>query len=311
MRWEKKGVIFCPNAHYDWMRSHASLPIAERLNSSVLRIYFGTRDASGRSQIGWIDTDANEPRRISGISQVPLLPLGEPGTFDDDGIMPSWLVNHRGRKYLYYIGWNRQVNVPYRLSIGLAVSEDGRSFAKYSKGPVCDRSIDEPFFNTAPCVLLEGPVWRMWYVSCTGWEMVEDRQEPRYHIKYAESSDGLYWKKTGHVCIDYDDAAEAIGRPCVFKDGPLYRMFYSYRRLRNYRTDRTCSYRLGYAESSDGVNWKRNDAETGIAPSASGWDSEMMEYCFLYRHGSELCMLYNGNGFGKTGFGYALLEQSS
>ena len=31
----------------------------------------------------------------------------------------------------------------------------------------------------------------MWYVSGTGWEMKEGQPRHRYHIKYAESSDGI------------------------------------------------------------------------------------------------------------------------
>jgi hypothetical protein len=239
-----------------------------------------------------------------------VLPLGELGTFDDSGIMPSWLVSHDGNKYLYYIGWNPQVTVSYRLSIGLAVSNDGgRSFEKISEGPICDRSVDEPYFNTAPCVLHEGERWKMWYVSCTGWEIINDRPEPRYHVKYAESSDGVLWKKTGKVCVDYECSTDAIGRPCVFMEDGIYKMIYSYRSIINYRTDPGRSYRLRYAESPDGCSWIRRHGELGIEKSRSAWDSEMIEYCFIYEHKAVKYMLYNGNGFGETGFGYAVLGE--
>ena len=178
------------------------------------------------------------PKRVSYIHDKSVLPLGKLGTFDDSGIMPSWLVNHNGNKYLYYIGWNPQVTVSYRLSIGLAISVDGGiTFEKYSEGPVCDRSVDEVYFNTAPCVLVDGGLWRMWYVSCTGWQIVNNHPEPSYHIKYAESNDGIHWKKTGIVCIDYDPFTQALGRPCVYLEDSLYKMIYSYRSVENYRTD--------------------------------------------------------------------------
>jgi hypothetical protein len=235
------------------------------------------------------------------------LPLGRPGTFDDSGIMPSWIVNHQNQKYLYYIGWNVKVSVPYHLSIGLAISEDeGRSFRKVSEGPLLDRSIDEPFFNTAPCVLREADAWRMWYVSCTGWETIAGRPEPRYLARYAESTDGIRWQKTSHACIDYSGATDAIGRPCVYKEDGRYKMLYSYRDVWNYRSDRAQSYRLGYAESADGIAWTRGATEAGIERSESGWDSEMMEYCYMYRYQDRSYLFYNGNGFGKTGIGYAI-----
>src|SRR5262245_55624527 len=301
MKWIKKGLIFTPDRRYDWMSSHASIPVVDEARQGVLRIYFGTRDKEGRSQTSFIEVEADHPDNVLYVHDRPLLALGRPGTFDDSGIMPSWIVNDGERKYLYYIGWNPEVVVPYRLAIGLAVSEDGgRSFLKVSEGPICDRSFDEPFFNTAPCVLREGGTWRMWYVSCTGWEDVGGRPEPRYHLKYAESSDGLSWRKTGYVCLDYDERTGAIGRPCVYKDGSAYRMLYSYRGIASYRDDPAQSYRLGYAESADGLIWTRRDDEAGIERSETGWDSEMIEYCHVYRHGTMDYLFYNGNGFGRT-----------
>lgn len=307
MKWIKKGVIFAPDHNFDWMVSHASIPVVDEVRFGVLRVYFGTRDGNGRSQTSYIEVDAERPENVLYIHDKPILALGKPGTFDDSGIMPSWIVNHRNKKYLYYIGWNVKVSVPYHLSIGLAISEDeGRSFAKVSEGPLLDRSIDEPFFNTAPCVQHEENTWRMWYVSCTGWESDAERPEPRYHIKYAESPDGIRWRKTDHVCIDYTGETDAIGRPCVYKQNGLYRMLYSYRDVRGYRTDPAQSYRLGYAESNDGIAWTRQDVEAGIERSASGWDSAMMEYCYIYHYRDRSYLFYNGNGFGKTGFGYAV-----
>jgi hypothetical protein len=233
------------------------------------------------------------------------------GTFDDNGIMPSWIVNHGSKKYLYYIGWNPQVTVAYRLSIGLAISEDGgKSFSKYSEGPICDRDVDEPYFNTAPCVVVDGTSWKMWYVACTGWEMVNKRPEPRYHIKYALSDDGIHWERTNQVCIDYDSFADAIGRPCVFVTNGTYRMLYSYRSIQNYRTDPSQSYRLGYAESLDGIHWLRRDDEVGIDRSATGWDSEMLEYSHVFVSKRGIYLFYNGNGFGQSGFGYAVLREA-
>jgi hypothetical protein len=309
MHWRKQGLIFKPDNQFDWMVSHATLPIANALDDECLRIYFGTRDKAGRSQTTFLDVLASDPKQILYLHDQPILPLGNLGTFDDNGIMPSWLVNYGQEKYLYYIGWNPQVTVSYRLSIGLAISTDGgTNFKKYSEGPICDRDMDEIYFNTAPCVLIDAGIWRMWYISCTGWQSVNQHPEPAYHVKYAESSDGIHWRKTGHVCIDYDEFTQAIGRPCVYFDAGIYKMFYSFRSIVSYRTDPELSYRIGYAESTDGLDWIRKDNEVGIARSAAGWDSEMMEYCHIYRNNGNTLLFYNGNGFGKSGFGYAVLE---
>lgn len=310
MKWTKKGLIFAPNKNFDWMASHASIPIADKIDDSRLRIYFGTRDEQGRSLPGYIDVDSNNPQTILYLHPEPILHLGRLGTFDDDGVMPYWLVNHGSRKYLYYLGWNRRVTASYHVSIGLAISEDyGQSYQKYSEGPICDRSTDEPYFVTAPCVLVENQKWRMWYASCTGWKIFTHTPEPFYHIKYAESEDGIHWVRTGQVCIDYDGFTDGVARPCVFLENGLYKMFYSYRSAVGYRTDPKRSYRLGYAESGDGRHWTKKDSEVGIARSETGWDSEMIEYCFLCEHHGRKYLFYNGNGFGKSGFGYAVLAE--
>jgi hypothetical protein len=308
MKWDKRGVIFTPDKNFDWMVSHASIPVVDKVDDEIIRIYFGTRDQQGRSLPAYIDVAVENPQKLLHISEHPLLPLGKLGTFDDNGIMPSWIVNYNKKKYLYYIGWNPQVTVSYRLSIGLAISNDnGNTYQKYSEGPICDRSIDEPYFNTAPCVIVNGNIWKMWYVSCTGWEVIDGWPEPYYHVKYAESSDGIHWTKTSHVCIDYDSFTNAIGRPCVFIENDMYKMLYSYRNIVNYRTHPEQGYRLGYAESVDGIHWTRKDEDVGIAVSNSGWDSRMMEYCYRYNDYRNTYLFYNGNGFGKSGLGYAVL----
>jgi hypothetical protein len=46
----------------------------------------------------------------------------------------------------------------------------------------------------------------------------------------------------------------------------------------------------------------------GIDVSHSGWDSEMIAYACVFKHGNKWHMLYNGNGYGKTGIGYAVCE---
>lgn len=292
------------------MTSHASIPVVEKADEKILRIYFGTRNRENRSLTSYIEVESNNPRNILYIHNQPILTLGNLGTFDDSGIMPSWIVNHNGHKYLYYIGWNPQVTVSYRLAIGLAIAQEkSQVFKKYSIGPICDRSLEEPYFNTAPCVLVEGELWRMWYISCTSWEVVNGWPEPSYHVKYAESTDGIHWQKTGIVCIDYTNKMQAIGRPCVYKDEGKYKMFFSYRGINSYRSDQKQSYRIGYAESTDGMNWAVMNEHVGIDVSSAGWDSEMIEYCYILNQIGKTYLFYNGNGFGKTGFGYAILDE--
>ncbi len=291
------------------MISHAQIPVVDQVSEEILRIYFSSRDNQGRSHPTYIEVEAVNPKNILYINDKPIIALGKLGTFDDNGIMPSWIVNHKHKKYLYYTAWNLGGTVSYRLAIGLAISEDrGKIFKKFTEGPIYDRNIEEPYWVAAPCIIKDGNIWKMWYISCTKWKIINDWPEPFYNVKYTESSDGIHWNKKGIVCIDYDDFTEAIARPYVFLEKGIYKMIYSYRNATNYRIDPKKSYRLGYAESANGIFWKRMDDKIGIEKSKNGWDSKMIEYGFMYNYNGKKYLFYNGNGFGKEGVGYAILK---
>jgi hypothetical protein len=301
VRWKKLGRIFVADRHADWMMSHASVPFAERMDDDRFRIYFGARDRLGRSHTASLVIDIREPLRPLDISSRPVLSPGDPGSFDDSGAVPSWIVRHGNRRLFYYVGWNLGVTVPFRNAIGLAVQTGGgdASFEKIA-GPILDRSPHDPCFTASSCVLVDGSLWRMWYLSCLRWNTTPEGLKHVYHIKMAESDDGIHWRREGRVAIDFIRQDEyALSRPCVVKDSDRYRMWYSYR-------GRT--YRIGYAESSDGMNWERMDQRGGIGVSPEGWDSEMVEYPFVFDHRGTRYLLYNGNDYGRTGFGIAVLD---
>lgn len=312
MRWTKKGLIFTVDRNHEWMAHHACVPIADRIDDRLTRIYFGPRDESGRTHTTFIEVESDNPANVVYVHDRPVLSPGRLGAFDDSGSMPSCIVNHEGRKYLYYIGWTRGVTVPYRNSVGLAVSDDGGlTFQRLFEGPVVDRTSTEPYFCASPWVIVDQDKWKLWYASGTGWVVVDGRPEPVYVIKYAESVDGRTWTRKNVTCIEPSSDGEANARPCVIRDGQVYRMWYCFRGSIHYRTDKDQSYRIGYAESRDGINWTRMDDRAGIERSAAGWDSLMIEYPFVYEHRGRKHMLYNGNGFGETGIGYAVLEEES
>lgn len=263
--WKKHGRIFQPTGNRDWRVSHAQLPTVEKVRDDVLRIYYGTRDSSNRTVTSYIEVEADDPLKVTYVHDKPVLGLGELGCFDDSGAMPSWILTYNGLQYLYYIGWNAGVTVPYRNSIGLAVSSDGgHSFARLYKGPIVDRTRSEPYFCGALCVLIENGIWRMWYQDTVRWVLVGGRAEPVYHIKCAESKDGIAWNRRGIVCIDLKATEGGITRPCVIRENGRYKMWYSRRGIRDFRTDKAQSYRIGYAESNDGVGWQRMDDAVGI-----------------------------------------------
>jgi len=300
MKWQKMGLVFRPESRYNWMVSHASLPIAVHLGEDIYRIYFSSRDKLNRSHVGYIEIDINEPDKILYLTPEPVLAPGPLGYFDDHGVMASSIVTYDNKMYLYYIGWNPGRGKLNYNSIGLVLSEDeGKTFHKPFKAPVLARSEYDPCFVASPLVMIEGNIWRLWYSSGIKCEIKNKQFKSYYHMKYAESADGVNWERKGIVCIDFKDKAETnIARPCIIKEDGLYKMWYP--------CNRGQGYRIGYAESEDGIKWQRKDEEVGIDVSESGWDSEMIVYPWVFVHKGRKYMLYNGNRFGKEGLGLAV-----
>jgi hypothetical protein len=182
------------------------------------------------------------------------------------------------------------------------------TFERMFNGPILDRSIHDPIWVGQPCVMVEDGIWRMWYLSCEKIEYINNHPEPFYNVKYAESNDGINWVRKNQICIGFDDFIDAIGRPCVFKESGTYKMFYSYRNAHGYRNDLNKSYRIGYAESADGISWERKDEMIDLKKNLSDWENVMQEYCTTYVHNNKRYLVYNGNGFGQSGFGYAIQQ---
>ena len=306
MEWVKKGLIYCPSGRYTFDFSHCHKPTPFIIDDNTIRVYFGVRDKNVKSRTTFIDLDIHNLGRIKYIHDRPILDLGKIGTFDDSGVNVSSLVKNEDEIYMYFIGWNPSTTVHTRNSIGLAVSKDnGFSFERLFDGPILDRCKNEPYYTGAVDVLKENNFWKMWYTSGTEWKLINGKFEIFYHIKYATSLNGIDWERKNISCILPSHEFEAVARPCVIKDKGLYKMWYSKRSLINFRTEKTHSYRPGYAESNDGISWVRFDKSVGIDVSEMGWDSEAISYPYVLKVVDKLIMFYNGNGFGKTGFGYA------
>lgn len=304
--WIKQGLIYNVSGEHEWNKSHAQIPVIDILEDR-LRIYYATRNSIGQSNVSYIEVDKNNPSEIIYIYDKKLFDFGDIGTFEDSGIMPSCLLNVDGKKYLYYIGWTTRKTVPYQNAIGLAISKDyGNSFHKLSEGPIISVNHIEPYFTGTSFVLYDLNIYKMWYLSCIGWEVFNGKPEPTYNIKYAESKNGIDWKQTGRVAIELQNDEGGLVSASVIKENGLYKMWFGKRKKSDFRTNLNNTYRIGYAESTDGINWVRKDELSGINISEKGWDSQMISYPYVVKVNNNLLMFYNGNGFGETGLGYAV-----
>jgi hypothetical protein len=142
--------------------------------------------------------------------------------------------------------------------IHLAESKDGQQWSK--RGVVLD--CGNANHVNDPSVVRVGPLWWMFYtVAETG-----ERDE----IAAATSKDGVTWEKRGTVLRSGPGAvwdSSKVGRPSVLHEGGKFRLWYDGQATAGAaganemaRTVLRENRAIGYAESADGLAWKRRAA---------------------------------------------------
>jgi len=305
MKWRKLGLVWNTDGSKPWAKTHGMGPTPFRLNDDVIRVFITCLDDQGRGRPGYVDVTSQDPTRVLGVSPCEILDIGEPGTFDDNGLMAISIVQaDPNTLYMYYAGFEICTHIRYRIFSGLALSKDGgETFKRHSRSPILDRTSEELFFRCGPYAIYDEGTFKLWYVAGSDWTSLNGKSMPVYDLRYQESKDGIHWADTGQLsmAISYEDE-HGFGRPWVVKRGPNdYQLFYSIRR-RSF-----AAYRLGYAESTDGISWIRKDKEMGLDVSPGQFDSNAIMYSAVIVVGEKTYCFYNGNNFGELGFGVAEL----
>jgi hypothetical protein len=316
MKWIKFGKVFDPRAILvnnipgDFAQSPQTI-VFDRF----VRIYYSTRTKDNKgeflSHIAFVDMD-KDFQKVIGYSQQEVIGFGKLGTFDEHGIFPINPIKCDGRILAYTCGWNRRVSIPVETSIGIAESfDDGKTFLRIGDGPILTSSINEPFLVGDGFVQKYHGMYHMWYIFGKKW-ISATQIEPVarvYKIGYAQSLDGINWTKNEGVQIidDVLNENECQALPTVLKIENRYHMYFCFREATDFRKNPKRGYKIGYAFSDDLVNWTRNDEIGGIKCTVDGWDGEMMCYPHICEVDGNVFLLYNGNEFGRYGFGVAKL----
>jgi hypothetical protein len=318
MKWQKLGKIFDPTQHRlpnDCVQ-FAQAPQALVFEDFV-RIYFSTRALDRRngkylSHVAYVDM-RNDLRAVIRVSERTVIPLGGLGCYDEHGIFPFSVVRHADAIYGYICGWNRRVSVSVDTAIGLSLSHDGgQTFSRIGAGPVLAASTHEPFMVGDGFVRVFGGRFHMWYMFGVQWKAFVRGAPPDriYKIGHAVSTDGIVWTKeeARQIIADRLGEDESQALPTVIDLDGRYHMFFCYRQSFDFRTNRDRSYRIGHAWSDDLVNWTRDDDNPGVDVTPGEWDSGMLCYPHVFRLDGRVYLLYNGDEFGRYGFGLAVLE---
>jgi len=300
--WQKLGLLYCPSSdgRDPKLLTHAANPLPVQLEGDVYRVFFSGRDADNRSSVGAVDIDIVR-REVVCEHHQPFFQHGPEGSFYADGVSIGNCYGANGVQYMLFMGWQSPKAGHWRGDIGRLIVQPDLTLELDVDAPFMGSNAVDPISLSYPWVL-ENPDggYQMWYGSTTTWEA--GNGEMLHVINYATSRDGHLWSRQG-LAVPYElGKAQAFSRPTVGRDGQgAYQMWFSY------RSGSGGKYRIGHADSRDGRNWGLSLEATGIDVSANGWDSEMIEYPFVLDHNGQRYMLYNGNGYGKTGFGLAVL----
>lgn len=303
MKWEKQGLIYCPQGgEQEWINNTALTPTPFLLDEETIRVYCSFRDSTGKGRIGYVDVESKNPSNIIKISERPVVELGTPGCFDDNGMILGDVLNVEDRIYMYYVAFQLVEKVKFLAFSGVLISEDnGDTFYRIKQTPVMDRTDEGIYGRCIHSVIKQDDIFKVWYSVIYDWTYINGIPYPTYDIKYTESVDGIHFADEGIQCIKCSGNEYRIGRPRVrINDSGVYEMLYTFDTLDK-------EYKSGYSESTDGINWIRKDNMVGINVSDIGWDSEMVCYPVVLTTKYGTYMFYDGNGMGKDGFGYARL----
>jgi hypothetical protein len=299
MRWKKLGRVFSPDCQHPKLRSHASNPLALPLEDNIFRVLYNGRDEQNRSSIGFVDINLFRQKVVYSHPE-PIFIHGSPDSFFSHGVSNGNAYTCDGSQFILFMGWQNYSGTHWRGDIGRLVLLNNKDLELTPGYPFLGSDAIDPVSLSYPCVIFDQGIYKMWYGSTVSWDA--GNGEMIHIIKYASSSDSKNWQKHGQAIVPEIGVAQAFSRPSVIVDNKGYHMWFSYRG----RVGR--KYRIGYAHSLDGLCWKNELERSGIDVSDSGWDSEMVEYPFVFNHMGQWYMLYNGNDYGRTGFGVAIAE---
>ncbi|NHC08152.1 hypothetical protein [Azonexus fungiphilus] len=306
MKWQKKSIIVSSETlDLSWYQKNTMVPVPMLVAADRLRIFLTMCDADNVGRIGYVDVHPDHPDVVIAYSAQPVLDVGEPGFFDDSGVLPSAIFEENGRHYMFYSAYQKHEKVPYSILTGLAVFDgpDFNTLKRVSTVPLLERTEAEQFIRSAVFCRCEAERYTIYYSSGSSWIHNSIKEAPRYDIKCIESHDLRDWTAAmPRLCIPLKDDEYGLTTPSVFIENGVYKLYYSIRSVSK-------GYRLGYAESTDGLSWTRMDEKMGIEVSATGWDSEMICFGNIFKYKDKTYLFYCGNHYGMGGMGYAILEE--
>ena len=304
MEWRKLGLVFDCRVHGpSWASGGALTPTPIALDEDTIRVFAGFRDKSGVSRLGFVDVSAENPTKINAVSQEPLIELGPPGSFDDNGQIMGHIEKINGCFHLYYVGFQLAKNTKFLAFSGLATSTDLKNFSRFSNVPILDRTNEGLYINAIHSLLPWKGQFKVYFAAGKAWQKIGEGTYPCYEIFETTTADGIHFSRDAKKIISVDEGRGEyrIGRPSVFQYAGRSHMFFTSGSLTG------ADYFPGYAQLNESGEWVRNDKILGLSLSPEGFDSRHLCYPRFLTVNGKSFIFYNGNNMGKDGFGVAQL----
>lgn len=296
MTWTKLGSVFNPLLQFDWAVEYCLQPTPIIIDHE-LRIYFGTRDSNGVSRITYIVVDQDDPTKVIYVHKAPVLDIGRPGMFDENGVVPCRLEHDDGIIRLYYAGYQIGQKVKFTVFGGLAISHDrGESFHRVSEAPITDRIDGELLFRVIHSVIKLDNNYHAWYGAGENFVNINSKSYPSYNIRHMVSPDGINNWEDSKICLDFqDDDQYRIARPWVIFFNDEFHAYF-------YIATKSSGFSLYSAVSCDGINWTQPKGIDFLPSEHDHLDKEMISYPSVIVVREKLYLFYNGNDYGRLGF---------
>ena len=299
-------IIINPSKDIWWISMSVGPSFVRQLNKNKIEVFLTGRDKYGISRIGRsiLEIHNETSLRLLEIEENPILDIGPPGCFDENGVSYPWIVIHKDIEYLYYVGWVKGGRNRFQNFLGLATkSFEEKIFKRKYNVPILDRTQKEPYGTGSCCVINYKKKWLMLYTSFLPWagkskaSYIHPNIQPSYDIKLATSKDLINWERSYKNILDFKSGEFIHGKPVLYENSKdMFELYFSARGE---------AYRIAYASGSNINNMIRGE---NLKFNSKEWISETQEYAFPIKINGHKFLFFNGNGYGKTGLGYSILK---
>ena len=236
-------------------------------------------------KIEFYNVPENEKHYLYGTRGGWVKDTRNPILTDKYGVLFDVAVLQDDGKFKMWLSWRTQVCIAY------SESSDGITWTAPIEvlKPIPSSSWEAHELNR-PTVIKKDGLYKMWYSG----QMLPYREAGYSSIGYAESEDGIHWRRLAEQPVmTYDTPWEAHSIMCphvIFDNADnLYKMWYS--GGNNHEPDA-----IGYAESEDGLHWRKYAENPVLEKSAENpWEQYKVLASYVLKHDDWFYMFYIGH----------------